>query len=143
MSGCYTSGDGATHHAGCECHEAAHREEVEMLTRERDAALANGRVIARAADRMRAHERAQDEMLRTALRERNIARQSLAALGDCEGWADRPTPEDDAIKAAFPTRSGRHDLYAEAQRLVHDRHSKFALVALVTWLLLRIEGKKR
>ncbi len=54
-------------------------------------------------------------------------------------WADRPTSDDDDIKAVFPTRSGRHDLYAEAQRLVHDRHGKFAIVAMVNWLLHRIE----
>ncbi len=56
-------------------------------------------------------------------------------------WADRPTPEDAAIQAVFPTRSDRHDLYMEAQRLVHDRHGKFALVAMVNWLLHRIEGR--
>ena len=46
----------------------------------------------------------------------------------------------DAIKAAFPTRSGRHDTYREAMRLVGDRHSKGALVALVNWLLIRLEA---
>jgi hypothetical protein len=48
---------------------------------------------------------------------------------------DSPLPEDDAIDAAHPTRSGRHDLYEEAMRLVGARHSKGALVALVNWLL--------
>jgi hypothetical protein len=61
-----------------------------------------------------------------------------ACIGD-EAWGDKPLPEDDAIKAAFPTRSGRHDLYAEAVRLVGAKRSKYALVSLVTWLLLRIE----
>lgn len=55
-------------------------------------------------------------------------------------WADKPTPEDEAIKAVFPTRSERHDLYGEAMRLVGARHGKFALVALVNWLLHRIEA---
>ena len=50
---------------------------------------------------------------------------------------DRPLPEDDAIKAAIPTRSGRHDLYAEAMRLVGAKRSKRALVELVNWLLHR------
>lgn len=40
------------------------------------------------------------------------------------------------IELAFPTRSGRHDLYADAQHLVGARHEKWRLVALVTWLLL-------
>ena len=51
--------------------------------------------------------------------------------------SDQPLPEDDAISAAHPLRSGRHDLYAEAMRLVGARHSKAGLVDLVTWLLLR------
>jgi hypothetical protein len=56
-----------------------------------------------------------------------------------EAWADSPLPEDDAIKAAHPTRTGRHDLYAEAQRLVSARHSKAGLVELVNWLLVQAE----
>ncbi len=58
-------------------------------------------------------------------------------------WADQPTPEDGPISEAFPTRSGRHDLYQEAMRLVGARHSKGALVSLVNWLLLRAEPKRR
>lgn len=50
-------------------------------------------------------------------------------------WSDKSLPEDAAISAAFPTRTGRHDLYAEAMRLVGAKHSKGALVALVNWLL--------
>lgn len=56
---------------------------------------------------------------------------------------DKPLPEDPEIHAAFPTRSGRHDLYATAMRLVGARYSKGGLVALVVWLLLKGEpGKK-
>jgi len=44
--------------------------------------------------------------------------------------------EAEAIKAAHPLRSGRHDLYAEAMRLVGERHAKADLVDLVTWLLV-------
>lgn len=51
---------------------------------------------------------------------------------------DKPLPEDPKIEAAFPTRSGRHDLYQEAMRLVGARFSKRGLVALVNWLLLEI-----
>lgn len=54
-------------------------------------------------------------------------------------WADRPTPEDAAIEAAYPTNSGRHNTYREAMRLVGDRRSKGALVALVSWLLIRLD----
>jgi hypothetical protein len=52
-------------------------------------------------------------------------------------WADTPLLEDDSIKAAHPTRTGRHKLYAEAQRLVSARHSKVGLIELVNWLLFR------
>lgn len=51
---------------------------------------------------------------------------------------DLPLPEDAEIEAAFPTRSGEHAIYAEAQRLVSARYSKFGLVALVNMLLHRI-----
>lgn len=57
-----------------------------------------------------------------------------------DNWDDRPLPEDTQIAEAFPTRSGRHDLYAEAMRLVGAKRSKGELVKLVTWLLLRAEG---
>lgn len=53
---------------------------------------------------------------------------------------DRPLPEDPQIEAAFPTRSGRHDLYGEAMRFVGARYTKGGLVALVNWLLHRIES---
>ena len=52
-----------------------------------------------------------------------------------ERWDDAPQPEDEAIRAAFPTRTGKHSTYEEAMRLVGARHSKGALVALVNWLL--------
>lgn len=59
------------------------------------------------------------------------------AWKDC---VDRPLPEDPEIEAAFPTRSGEHELYADAMRYVSARYSKGGLVALVHWLLL--ENKK-
>lgn len=52
-------------------------------------------------------------------------------------WRDAQLPEDAAIAEAFPANSGRHDLYAEAMRLVGAKHSKGALVMLVNWLLHR------
>ena len=48
---------------------------------------------------------------------------------------DQPLPEDEAISDAHPSRTGRHDLYDEAMRLVGAKHSKQALVLLVNWLL--------
>lgn len=56
-------------------------------------------------------------------------------------WGDQPLPEDAEITAAHPMNSGRHDLYAEAMRLVGARRSKAALVELVTWLLLKAERR--
>lgn len=58
------------------------------------------------------------------------------------GPDDKPIPEDAEIHAAFPTRSERHDLYGEAMRMVSAKYSKGALVALVNWLLNRIEGNR-
>lgn len=53
-----------------------------------------------------------------------------------EFWsADKPIPEDDAIAAAHPLETGNHALYGEAMRLVGAKHSKYALVDLVNWLL--------
>ncbi len=48
---------------------------------------------------------------------------------------DEWTPE---IKAAHPTRSGAHDEYALAMKMVGNRHSKGELINLVTWLLVRL-----
>jgi len=56
-------------------------------------------------------------------------------------WGDRSLPEDDAIDAAFPTRSEipeQHAIYAEAMRLVGACRSKGRLVSLVNWLLRRL-----
>jgi hypothetical protein len=55
-----------------------------------------------------------------------------------EPWEDVPDEWTAAIKAAFPTRSGSHDEYGVAMQMVSHRHSKFELVALVNWLLVRI-----
>ena len=55
---------------------------------------------------------------------------------------DQPLPEDEAIKAAHPTRSGRHKEYAEAMRMVGAKRSKGALVELVSWLLIQLADAK-
>lgn len=50
--------------------------------------------------------------------------------------------EQRLINAAHPLCTGRHDLYAEAMRLVGERHAKGDLVELVNWLLFRLEDGK-
>lgn len=45
------------------------------------------------------------------------------------------TKEADAITAAHPLNTGRHDLYGQALRLVGARHAKGELVEMVNWLL--------
>jgi hypothetical protein len=51
---------------------------------------------------------------------------------------DGPLPEDAEIKAAFPTRTGQHEIYGEAMRMVSAKRTKASLVELVNWLLARI-----
>lgn len=51
--------------------------------------------------------------------------------------------EREAIAASHPTRTGRHDLYARAMRLVGERHAKGELVDLVTWLLTDLDNLHR
>jgi hypothetical protein len=55
---------------------------------------------------------------------------------------DKPLPEDAQIKAVFPTKTGDHDLYMEALRLVNAKRSKYGLVDLVNWLLWRLKQCK-
>lgn len=61
---------------------------------------------------------------------------SEAVTEAIETSEDQAIPEDEAIRAAHPTRSGRHGLYQVALRLVGAKKSKKALVELVNWLLL-------
>jgi len=48
---------------------------------------------------------------------------------------DRGLPEDSAIHAAHPVRSGAHDRYMDAARMVGAKRSKYALIDLVNWLM--------
>jgi hypothetical protein len=71
---------------------------------------------------------------------------ALTRLDFCSGddlniWDDKPDEWTPEIEEAFPTRSGSHEAYATAMRMVGSRRSKGALVALVNWLLVRIERK--
>jgi hypothetical protein len=56
---------------------------------------------------------------------------------------DKPLPEDAQISDAHPLRTNDHKTYAEAVRLVSAKHSKYALVDLVNWLLWRISIPKK
>jgi len=59
-------------------------------------------------------------------------------------WEDRVDRWSEAIKAAFPTRSGSHEQYGQAMEMIHNRHSKGELVALINYLLVEIKkGKER
>jgi hypothetical protein len=51
-------------------------------------------------------------------------------------WEDKDDEWSKAIDAAFPTRSGSHDQYSMAMKMVGNRQSKSALVELVNWLLV-------
>lgn len=75
--------------------------------------------------------------------ELDAAQQRIAQLEaerDAQRWEDGPSPEDEAIMAAHPLRSGCHALHAQAMELVGARHSKGSLVALVNWLLHRVDA---
>ena len=90
------------------------------------------------ADEMEAAKR-QIEEERDALRAR-VAEVERELAGARE-WSkdDQPCPEDDAIKAAHPVRRGLFAVYDTAMRLVGKKRSKYALVDLVNWLLVRID----
>jgi hypothetical protein len=55
-------------------------------------------------------------------------------------WGDKPDQFSERIKAAHPVickDDDRHDRYALAMEMIHSRHSKYALVDLVNWLLTK------
>lgn len=57
-------------------------------------------------------------------------------------WEDREDEWTEQIDAAHPTRRvDAHEQYAIAMRMVGNRHSKHALVSLVSWLLVRLKDK--
>ena len=60
-------------------------------------------------------------------------------LDHAMGWQDGNDDEwSEEIRSAHPIRSASHEQYGEAMRMVSNRRSKFELVNLVNWLLLRI-----
>ncbi len=59
----------------------------------------------------------------------------------CIFTGDTAQPEDAEIGAAHPTKTGNHDRFREAMRLVGSRQGKYALVNLVNMLLARIDAE--
>jgi hypothetical protein len=77
------------------------------------------------------------------IHEPKVCRDILTSkLREVRDWEDVDDEWTEEIKQAHPARSGTHDEYATAMRMVGHRHSKGALVALVTWLLFRLEEHK-
>jgi hypothetical protein len=58
-------------------------------------------------------------------------------------WDDVEDEWTAEITSAHPTRSGAHDEYQTALKMVGNRHSKGELVNLVTWLLIRLHNSCR
>lgn len=58
-----------------------------------------------------------------------------AELAQWQQWEDKPDELSEAIDACHPMKTKTHDLYAKANELVSNRHSKGALVGLVHYLL--------
>lgn len=57
-------------------------------------------------------------------------------------WQDDPDASyKDIIQANHPTVTGDHETYSDAMRLVGQRHSKYALIDLVNWLLVRLKNR--
>ncbi len=55
-------------------------------------------------------------------------------------WGDKSDQFSKRVTAAHPTVSeddDRHARYALAMEMIHSRHSKYALVDLVNWLLTK------
>lgn len=55
-------------------------------------------------------------------------------------WGDKPDQFTDRVKEAHPIFSRDDDRgarYALAMEMIHSRHSKYALVDLVNWLLTK------
>jgi hypothetical protein len=68
-------------------------------------------------------------------------RAAVVESQNSDAWDDKPDEWTPEIEKAFPTRSGSHEAYGTAMRMVGNRHSKRELVALVNWLLVRLESK--
>ena len=97
---------------------------------------AKGNCVERLVQTLRAQrDEARKRLVQTLRAQGDEARTKLAAEPT---WDDRPDEWTEAVKAAFPTRSGSHDEYALAMKMVGSRNGKGELVALVNWLLVRL-----
>jgi hypothetical protein len=81
---------------------------------------------------MRIKDATIDTMQKETLEFRDRAVAAEAKLAEYERWSNILDEWEDDIRAAFPTRSGSHEEYDTAMRMVSNRHSKHELVALVT-----------
>jgi hypothetical protein len=121
-------------------------DEIDALTAERDTVLAcldarTDESIAQAnaiakltAERDEARKIAEAQEAGWLEAERRAWHQANPPRSAEQGEA-MSTDEAEKIDAAHPLRTGRHDLWAEAMRLVGERHAKSDLVELVNWLL--------
>lgn len=77
--------------------------------------------------------------LQTTLRENAGLKEKLAQIPI---WTDddKPLAEEADIVAAHPTNSGSDETFVEALRMVGAKRSKYGLVALVNWLLVRLQS---
>jgi hypothetical protein len=79
-----------------------------------------------------------EETLSSTVSARDLTIRDLKEeLRQARDWEDVDDEWTERIKAAHPTRSGSHDEYRIAMRMVGHRHSKGELVALVNWLLVQ------
>lgn len=106
-----------------------------------EGAEAGRRVLENTGDSLTANGLARGSIRPPWMRPGESARDALAREF---GPLVRAARELDATSdEAHPVWTGRHDLYAEAQRLVSARHAKADLVDLVNWLLARLDAEKR
>ena len=66
---------------------------------------------------------------------------STDLLVDEMAWADKEDAHTPEIRAALAAPCD-HELYVQAFEMVSNRHSKFALVHLVYWLLTKHQARK-
>lgn len=79
-----------------------------------------------------------EEVVRTRQEIAKLTKERDALLErDRAEWSDKPDEWSEAIYAAFPTKSGSHEEYGMAMRMVRNRHSKGEVLALINWLLVK------
>ena len=72
----------------------------------------------------------------------SLAMQFDKVREEAVAWADDEDEWSGKIRDAFPTRSGSHEEYGIAMRMVGNRHSKGELVSLVNWLLVELNKRR-